>query len=115
MRKAAKFCSFILVASVLAANPAWAMNWKIYAPDKDGYRYWLDTDSIVKGGDGYTYANYVWGTASGSAPAETSAPIIGIKCETGDSLKLQNGQWVPGAHFDTRAFLFNALCRTNGK
>ena len=99
-----------VVASVLTATPASAMNWKIYAPDADGHRYWLDTDSIVTGGDGYVYAYYVWGEAGGSAPTETSAPIIGIKCNTGDSIKLSDGKWIAGAHFYQRAFLFNALC-----
>ena len=115
MRMIVKFCSLFAVASVLAATPALAMNWKIYAPDDNGTRYWLDTDSIVRCGDGYTYAYYQFGTPDGSAPTETSAPIIGIKCDTGDSVKLDNGQWVPGNHFTAAAFLFNALCPTSGK
>jgi len=111
MRTVVKFFSLFLVASVLAATPAMAVHWKIYAPDEAGYRYWLDSDTISKGGDGYTYVYWTLGTAGGSEPAQTSAPNLGIKCDTGDSIRLDDkGQWVTGAHFTTAAFLYNAVC-----
>jgi hypothetical protein len=105
--------SLLLVAfaaTALAATTAMAMNWTTYAPDEDGSRYWLDSDSVRVGSDGYTYAYFVIGPAGGSAPASTSAPIIGIKCATGDSITWRNGQWVEGPHFTRAAYLFNGLC-----
>jgi hypothetical protein len=112
MRKALKSSLLLaaFVATALAATTALAMNWTTYAPDEDGYRYWLDRDSVVVGSDGYTYAYFVIGQAGGSAPATTSGPIIGIKCATGDSIKRQDGQWVEGPHFTRAAYLFNVLC-----
>ncbi len=112
MRKALKSSLLLVafVATALAATTALAMNWTTYAPDEDGYRYWLDSDSVVVRSDGYTYAYFVIGPAGGNAPTTTSAPIIGIKCATGDSVTLQNGQWVDGPHFTRAAYLFNVLC-----
>jgi hypothetical protein len=94
----------------LVATQALAMNWVRYAPDADGYSYWLDKDTISTGG-GYTYAYFVWLAPGSAAPTSTASPVIGVVCETGESIKLTaDGKWVPGNHFDKRAFLFNALC-----
>jgi hypothetical protein len=102
------FCA--TAAMLLATAPAYAEHWIIYAPDEAGYRYWMDSDSISNQGD-YTYVTYVLGTPDSGPPAGSQGQRIGINCKTGDSLRQDDGgQWVPGAHFTDKAYLFQSLC-----
>jgi hypothetical protein len=104
----------VLICAGLGAllpAPAFATHWVIYAPDEAGYRYWLDTDSVVTKGDGYTYAYYSWGDPARGAPESSGDPIIGINCATGVSVQLKDGAWNPGNHFTDKAYLFRALCQ----
>ena len=108
--RGARLALWIGLGVLLSPAPAFAMHWVIYAPDEAGYRYWLDTDSIVTKGD-YIYAYYVFGDLNSGAPQTTSDPIIGINCASGDSVQLQDGEWKPGNHFTDAAYLFKSLCQ----
>ena len=106
-----KNLAYAATALLMATAPAYATHWTIYAPDEAGYRYWMDEDSISTQGD-YTYVTYVLGSPDAGQPDPSNAMRIGINCQTGDSLQQdQNGQWVPGAHFTDKAYLFQAVCQ----
>ncbi len=100
---------FAACAFVLAATPAGAMHWMIYAPDEASNRYWLDNDSIETKGD-YIFVTYVLGAPDSLAPTNLKGRRIGINCSTGDSVFEVNGQTSPGPHFTDAAYLFKWLC-----
>ena len=49
-----RIAAVALVGATLIASPALAVTWVTYAPDADGYRYWIDKDSLQAKG-GYIY------------------------------------------------------------
>lgn len=100
------FCALLAMLPV----PALAMHWGIYAPDESGSRYWIDRDSIVEKNDGYTYFTWLALGEDSVAPTSPSGNQWAIKCATGESLKLVNGNWVAGPHFGNDAYLFKFLC-----
>ncbi len=100
-----------LVGATLFAPPALAVTWVTYAPDADGYRYWVDKDSLQAKG---AYVYYSWLLLSPSDPTPTAASSprqSAINCATGDSLKLENGSWVAGPHFTDEAYIFQFVCK----
>jgi len=98
------------MALALLPAPAFAMHWSIYAPDEDGYRYWIDTDSIQKQGD-YIYFTWVMTDQDATAPLTADGNQSAINCATGDSLKLDSGNWVTGPHFTDAAYLYKFVCQ----
>jgi hypothetical protein len=97
------------IALALLPAPAFAMHWAIYAPDEAGSRYWIDTDSIHKQ-DNYTYFTWVMTDQDATAPVTADGNQSAIDCATGDSLKLDNGNWVTGPHFGHEAYLYMFVC-----
>jgi len=102
----------VLFGAAFIASPALAATWVTYAPDADGYRYWIDTDSIHAKG-GYIYYNWLLLSPGDPTPtAASSARQSAINCATGDSLKLDpSGAWVAGPHFTDEAYLFRFVCK----
>jgi hypothetical protein len=106
-----RIAAVALVGATLIASPALAVTWVTYAPDADGYRYWIDKDSLQTKG-GYIYYSWLLLTPDDPTPtAASSARQSAIDCATGDSLKLENGAWVTGPHFTDEAYLFRFVCK----
>ena len=102
----------VLVGASLAAAPALAVTWGIYAPDEDGRRYWIDTDSIQQRGDYIYFTVLILGTTDPAPTASAGGSQFAIKCATGESLKLDaSGAWVAGPPFTDAAYLFKWICK----
>jgi hypothetical protein len=98
------------IALALLPAPAFAMHWSIYAPDEAGSRYWIDTDSIHKQDD-YIYFTWVMTDRDATAPLIADGNQSAINCTTGDSLRLDNGDWVKGPQFTEAAYLYKFVCQ----
>ena len=101
-----------LIGATLVASPALAVTWGIYAPDEDGHRYWIDTDSIQQRGDYIYFTFLILGTTDPAPTASAGGSQFAIKCATGESLKLDaSGAWVAGPPFTDAAYLYKWICK----